>query len=78
MDIQPITCSGVNSQLKTMQIYVKKINNMIYDMGHGIYDLMYHGYTQEQSENAKYVYEQLKEHSKQMSDILEKSIYKEN
>lgn len=78
MDIQPITCSGINSQLKAMQTYVKKINNMLYDMGHGVYDLMYHGYTQEQSENAKYIYEQLKEHSKQMSDILEKVIYKED
>ena len=78
MDIQPITCSGINSQLKAMQTYAKKINNMLYDMGHGVYDLMYHGYTQEQSENAKLVYEQLKDLSKQMTDILEKAIYKEN
>lgn len=77
MDIQPITCSGINSQLKAMQTYTKKINNMLYDMGHGVYDLMYHGYTQEQSENAKLVHEQLKDLSKQMTDILEKAIYKE-
>lgn len=78
MDIQPITCSGINSQLKAMQTYAKKINNMLYDMGHGVYDLMYHGYTQEQTKNAKLVYEQLKDSSKQMTDILEKAIYKEN
>lgn len=51
---------------------------MLYDMGHGVYDLMYHGYTQEQTKNAKLVYEQLKDSSKQMTDILEKAIYKEN
>lgn len=47
MDIQPITCSGINSQLKAMQTYAKKINNILYDMGHGVYDLMYHGYCPE-------------------------------
>lgn len=77
MDIQPVKCSGINSQLKAMQVYVKKMNNMIYDMSHEVYDLMYNGYTQEQSKNAKNVYEQLKEYSKQMSDILEEAIYKE-
>lgn len=34
MDIQPITCSGINSQLKVMQMHIKKINNMLYDMGY--------------------------------------------
>lgn len=48
---------------------------MLYDMGHGVYDLMYHGYIQEQTKNAKLVYEQLKDSSKQMTDILEKAIY---
>ena len=74
MEIQKITCLGINEQLKNIQKLTQKIDNILYNMGYGISDLRYHGYSIEKIENARIVQEELKENVKNIKYILEQAI----
>lgn len=76
MEIQKITCTGLNKQLEEIQLYVEKIDSIVYDMGYGISDLQYHDYTTKQAESAHFVRKELEENIKNIKYILEQAIYK--
>lgn len=74
MKIEKITCLGINEQLKNIQKHTQEIDNILYNMGYGISDLRYYGYSIEKIENARIIQEELKENVKNIKYILEQAI----